>query len=132
MYLYFYNPIAIWSVNHTPEWVAPNIITLIGFFCSFGPFSYMVWTYGTQFGEHAAPVGNWFILAVGIFYFFGRLLDEMDGKQARKTGNSSPLGLLFDHGCDSFIIGFMILMTAKIVVIDNAILNFFYLSACVS
>jgi phosphatidylglycerophosphate synthase len=30
------------------------------------------------------------------------MLDEMDGKQARKTGNSSPLGLLFDHGCDSF------------------------------
>lgn len=25
----------------------------------------------------------------------------MDGKQARKTGNSSPLGLLFDHGADS-------------------------------
>lgn len=28
----------------------------------------------------------------------------MDGKQARKTGNSSPLGLLFDHGCDSLVI----------------------------
>jgi len=25
----------------------------------------------------------------------------MDGKQARKTGNSSPLGMLFDHGCDA-------------------------------
>ncbi len=25
----------------------------------------------------------------------------MDGKQARRTGNSSPLGLLFDHGADS-------------------------------
>jgi ethanolaminephosphotransferase len=25
----------------------------------------------------------------------------MDGKQARKTNNSSPLGLLFDHGADS-------------------------------
>lgn len=28
-------------------------------------------------------------------------LDNMDGKQARKTGTSSPLGLLFDHGCDA-------------------------------
>jgi ethanolaminephosphotransferase len=28
-------------------------------------------------------------------------LDNMDGKQARKTGSSSPLGLLFDHGCDA-------------------------------
>ena len=25
----------------------------------------------------------------------------MDGIQARKTGSSSPLGLLFDHGCDA-------------------------------
>ena len=25
----------------------------------------------------------------------------MDGKQARRTGSSSPLGLLFDHGCDA-------------------------------
>ena len=28
-------------------------------------------------------------------------LDNMDGKQARRTGNSSPLGLLFDHGLDT-------------------------------
>ena len=25
-------------------------------------------------------------------------LDNLDGKQARRTGSSSPLGLLFDHG----------------------------------
>ena len=30
-----------------------------------------------------------------------QILDNMDGKQARKTGTSSPLGLLFDHGCDA-------------------------------
>ncbi|GMH83629.1 hypothetical protein TL16_g09662 [Triparma laevis f. inornata] len=28
-------------------------------------------------------------------------LDNMDGKQARRTGSSSPLGMLFDHGCDA-------------------------------
>lgn len=25
----------------------------------------------------------------------------MDGKQARRTGTSSPLGMLIDHGCDA-------------------------------
>jgi len=30
-----------------------------------------------------------------------QLMDNMDGKQARRTGSSSPLGLLFDHGCDA-------------------------------
>jgi phosphatidylglycerophosphate synthase len=38
----------------------------------------------------------------------------MDGKHARKTGNASVVGLLFDHGCDSFIIGFFIMIVAKI------------------
>lgn len=28
--------------------------------------------------------------------------DGIDGKQARRTGTSSPLGELFDHGIDSF------------------------------
>lgn len=28
-------------------------------------------------------------------------MDNLDGKQARKTGTSSPLGELFDHGIDS-------------------------------
>jgi phosphatidylglycerophosphate synthase len=28
-------------------------------------------------------------------------LDSIDGKQARRTGTSSPLGELFDHGCDA-------------------------------
>jgi len=27
--------------------------------------------------------------------------DNVDGKQARRTGSSSPLGELFDHGCDA-------------------------------
>eukprot|EP00494_Astrolonche_serrata_P031070 UN31339 len=27
-------------------------------------------------------------------------MDALDGKQARRTGSSSPLGLMFDHGCD--------------------------------
>lgn len=29
------------------------------------------------------------------------VLDNLDGKQARRTNSSSPLGQLFDHGCDA-------------------------------
>ncbi len=28
-------------------------------------------------------------------------MDALDGKQARRTKNSTPLGQLFDHGCDA-------------------------------
>lgn len=38
--------------------------------------------------------------------YYIKNLDNIDGKQARKTNNSSPLGLLFDHGCDSLILMF--------------------------
>ena len=29
-------------------------------------------------------------------------LDGIDGKQARRTGSSSPLGEMFDHGLDAW------------------------------
>lgn len=42
-----------------------------------------------------------------IIYFFTKMidwyfLDGIDGKQARRTQTSGPLGELFDHGLDSF------------------------------
>ncbi len=37
----------------------------------------------------------------GFAMIFYQTLDNMDGKQARRTGTSSPLGMLFDHGCDA-------------------------------
>jgi len=37
-------------------------------------------------------------------HFFYQLMDNLDGKQARRTGSSSALGELFDHGCDSLYI----------------------------
>jgi len=48
-----------------------------------------------------------------VCYFCYRILDEMDGKQARKTGNASPLGMLMDHGLDAGSISFIILTLAK-------------------
>jgi ethanolaminephosphotransferase len=35
-------------------------------------------------------------------------LDCIDGKQARRTGSSSPLGQLFDHGCDAIALHLML------------------------
>jgi phosphatidylglycerophosphate synthase len=46
-------------------------------------------------------------------------LDAVDGKQARKTKSSSPLGQLFDHGCDSFSTTFTILGLAQAAKLDG-------------
>lgn len=37
--------------------------------------------------------------SLGLFIY--QSLDAIDGKQARRTNSSSPLGELFDHGCDA-------------------------------
>ena len=73
-----------------------------------------------------------FILLMAVFYFLGRLLDEMDGKHARATGNASVIVLLFDHGCDSFIVGFFIMIVAKIVQINNPVLNYLFITNAVT
>lgn len=41
-------------------------------------------------------------------------LDGIDGKQARRTGSSGPLGELFDHGLDSYTAALIPLMMFSI------------------
>lgn len=108
MYQYFYNPVASRLVEKIPEWIAPNLITLGGFVFSTAPFLVIFSVFGTHFynEEPVMPkIPKWAFLLEGICYFLYRMLDELDGKQARRTGNSSPLGLIFDHGCDAFAVG---------------------------
>ena len=50
-----------------------------------------------------APRIVYLLCALGLFVY--QSLDAIDGKQARRTKTSSPLGELFDHGCDSISTG---------------------------
>lgn len=50
-----------------------------------------------------APLWAYLLCAAGLFVY--QSLDAIDGKQARRTNSSSPLGELFDHGCDSLSTG---------------------------
>lgn len=40
-------------------------------------------------------------------------LDNVDGKQARRTGTSSPLGQMFDHGCDAITFNLAVITTCR-------------------
>ena len=44
---------------------------------------------------------RWAYILCGIGMFVSQSLDAIDGKQARRTNTSSPLGELMDHGCDA-------------------------------
>jgi ethanolaminephosphotransferase len=48
------------------------------------------------------PVPKWVWVACAFSHFMAHTLDGIDGKQARRTGSSGPLGELMDHGLDSW------------------------------
>lgn len=59
-----------------------------------------------------APRWAFLLCAIGLFIY--QSLDAIDGKQARRTDSSSPLGELFDHGCDSISTGNYLIWSFKL------------------
>ena len=99
-YKYISSPGCDWLVQFFPRWVAPNLITFMGL---------LVMVFGHTVIAHYSPklsgdLPPWVCVlqaAVGLIY---QTLDNLDGKQARRTGTSSPLGLIFDHGIDALVV----------------------------
>lgn len=56
---------------------------------------------GGDAGASGAGLPSWLLFVWAVCLFTYQSLDSIDGKQARRTGMSSPLGELFDHGCDA-------------------------------
>ncbi|CAO4380817.1 unnamed protein product [Caenorhabditis nigoni] len=84
-------------VLYYPLWVAPNLLTLIGLIVNLT--TVLVLSFYCPTATETAPAWTYFLAAAGLFAY--QTLDATDGKQARRIGASSPLGELFDHGCDS-------------------------------
>ncbi|XVF03086.1 hypothetical protein REPUB_Repub04eG0230200 [Reevesia pubescens] len=53
-----------------------------------------------------SPPPRWVHFVHGLLLFLYQTFDAVDGKQARRTNSSSPLGELFDHGCDALACAF--------------------------
>ncbi|KAL4703031.1 hypothetical protein ACJJTC_000476 [Scirpophaga incertulas] len=104
---YVMHPFWNWCVQFCPVWVAPNLLTFAGFLLTL--LNFLLFSY-FDFGFHALTKDNvtndqipswvWGVCAVNLFVAY--TLDGIDGKQARRTGTSGPLGELFDHGLDSY------------------------------
>ncbi|XP_012286914.1 choline/ethanolaminephosphotransferase 1 isoform X4 [Orussus abietinus] len=86
-----------WLVDKVPLWLAPNLITILGLLVNI--FTTLILIYYSPDAKAEAPRWACFACALGLFVY--QTLDAIDGKQARRTGTSTPLGELFDHGCDS-------------------------------
>ncbi|XP_044737350.1 cholinephosphotransferase 1 isoform X6 [Chrysoperla carnea] len=86
-----------WLLSKLPLWLAPNLITIIGLIINIATTLLLVWF--SPDARIEPPRWGCALCALGLFIY--QSLDAIDGKQARRTGTSSPLGELFDHGCDS-------------------------------
>ncbi|XP_013183063.2 ethanolaminephosphotransferase 1 [Amyelois transitella] len=104
---YVMHPFWNWCVQFCPVWVAPNLLTFAGFLLtvlnfllfSYYDFGFYALTQQNKDGD-SIPRWVWAVSAVNLFVAY--TLDGIDGKQARRTGTSGPLGELFDHGLDSY------------------------------
>ncbi len=85
------------AVTLLPLWLAPNMVTLLGFFCIL--FNVLLLQIFVPDLYGPAPAWLCYSFAAGLWLY--STMDNIDGKQARRTGTSSGLGELFDHGIDS-------------------------------
>ena len=99
------------TVKLCPRWVAPNLLTFVGFIFCFGHFGLLALydydfsaaTYPAKSGQNSVPgkmksfqkldlgssmtLSSGFIwVLVALFLFLAHTLDGIDGKQARRTG----------------------------------------------
>ncbi|XP_061609231.1 ethanolaminephosphotransferase 1 [Phyllopteryx taeniolatus] len=102
--VYVMHPFWNFVVKFLPKWLAPNLITFTGFMFLVVTFLMLAF-YDFDFNASDAKhqhVPSWVWVMAGIFNFLAYTLDGVDGKQARRTNSSTPLGELFDHGLDSW------------------------------
>jgi len=92
---YILNPFWNWiQVNIFPRWIAPNLLTFLGFMCAFLGFVIVIL-------DVIPPVS---MIVCAVLFFLYQTLDGTDGKQARATRTSSQLGEIFDHGVDAIAV----------------------------
>uniref|UniRef100_A0A0D3EZW8 Aminoalcoholphosphotransferase n=1 Tax=Oryza barthii TaxID=65489 RepID=A0A0D3EZW8_9ORYZ len=72
---------------------------------------------------------RWVHLAHGMLLFLYQTFDAVDGKQARRTNSSSPLGELFDHGCDALACAFEALAFGSTAMCGKATFWYWFIAA---
>lgn len=93
-----------------PLWMAPNMVTLLGLL--FIVVSDILIFYYDPDYQTVSP--QWLYYYHGFAIFMYQTFDACDGIHARNTGQSSPLGELFDHCCDSMNTTLMVIQNASV------------------
>lgn len=99
VYIHLLQPMNTWLLQHViPMNIAPNTMSLMGL--STTTLACIVAAYyNISFDSLTLPPV--LSLYVAVSFFIYQTIDNLDGRQARRTNSASPLGLLFDHGVDA-------------------------------
>ena len=116
MYNKCMSPCLNYFVNFLPRWLAPNLITIISL--GFNIFAAII-SYNDGGFDFSQELKSSTCYVIGICQLLYLLLDNIDGKQARRTGNSTPFGMLMDHGCDVFTNIFTAYNLSKLALVGN-------------
>jgi ethanolaminephosphotransferase len=103
-------------VKFLPETLAPNLITFFSLMCNIIAFIVSVNDGGFDFSQ---PLKRRTCYVIGFTQILYQILDNIDGKQARRTGNSTPFGMLMDHGCDIFTNIFTAYNMSRLLLVGN-------------
>ena len=113
-------------INYFPQSLAPNLITLMSFFFNILSFYITLMDGGLDYYSILSRGTCLFQAVAHILYY---VLDNLDGKQARRTGTSTAYGMLLDHGCDVFtniIVAFN--MSHLLILGSNNFISFLFFS----
>lgn len=88
-------PFWLWCQRLLPRWISPNAVSLFGGLCA------LIGTIIVVFGDRTSTSP---LLMNAIFVFFYQTADAVDGKQARLTGQCTPLGAVIDHCVDASLL----------------------------
>ncbi|RMC15437.1 hypothetical protein DUI87_07628 [Hirundo rustica rustica] len=119
--VYIMQPIWNKIIKIVPLWIAPNLLTFSGFVMilfNYFLISFYDWDY-TASGTSPGLVPTWVWLFSAFTTFCAYALDSIDGKHARRTQSSTPLGELFDHGLDSWATSIFVLSFFSVCSRDN-------------
>ncbi|KAJ1662272.1 hypothetical protein IW140_006046 [Coemansia sp. RSA 1813] len=92
-----------------PLTMAANMVTLLGSLHVLIAVA-LNQAYAPNLVETCPP---WVYFAFSLCIWIYGSFDAVDGKQARRTGTASPLGELFDHGCDSLVVSLVMILFAS-------------------
>lgn len=104
----FYKPLWAFCADFVPGPISPNVVTIIGTILM--QIGFALECYFNPDMNHPENHTQCSLFWMGFLYFLGHTFDGIDGKLARKRGQSSPVGELLDHTLDNTNFNAIIMM----------------------